>query len=156
MRLIDRNSLEGINSPIKLIMEHIPYAMINVAPERAGEFQEEYPNLLIKFSNDNYPNATVNNSSNEITFSRGLAELCWSSAYSYPILYEYVVENSKLESSLFIDLTESGNKRSIDLLNWALKNSFANQSSEWPDNLPQPYTLPDDVDKKLPECQRPG
>jgi len=151
MRCIDRQSLESINSPIKLIMEHIPYAIINVAPEREEEFLAEHSNLIIKFSNSNSPNASAKPIENIITFNRGLAELCWSAAYSYPILYEHVIEKSELRSSAIIEFDEPEHRKCIDLLNWAFRNSFNSQSIEWPDHLPKPYKLPEDIEKKLPE-----
>ena len=121
MRVIENKILETTNSPVKGILNDLHLAIINIAPERASEFDEKFKSFTIEYLDDDAFVADVDSITKHIRVSTGAVELLWVLAYAHFQYYTQVIQKVGCENEIEIGSDHlSGMLPAIALLDWAM------------------------------------
>ena len=153
MRVIDNECLKGLESPIVSIMNSLHNAIVNVAPERKGEFNKTFDNFTLKYLNDSKCLCRIemdkNTDTNTIELDCALVEVIWCASYAHLRLYLSLQEKLKdkdlaklSESERSIDLNSPEYREIIKLLEWAKKKCLDSTGDLWPLDFPKPSENP--------------
>ncbi|MEI7909441.1 MAG: phage exclusion protein Lit family protein [Verrucomicrobiota bacterium] len=157
MRIIENKIIETTQSPIKGLLNDLHPAIINIAPERAAEFDEKFNSFTIEYLDDDEYIANVQIESKHIKISTGAFELLWVLAYAHFQYYYKVIQKIGCEEEIEIGPDHlSEMLPAIDLLNWAMNRHFNHlewrrnggkkpERNPWPTNLPSLLSSSDDL-----------
>lgn len=155
MRVIENKILETTNSPVKGILNDLHLAIINIAPERASEFDEKFKSFTIEYLDDDAFVADVDSITKHIRVSTGAVELLWVLAYAHFQYYTQVIQKVGCENEIEIGSDHlSGMLPAIALLDWAMgrllkylewkiKGGIRPDTNSWPLELPSPLSSSD-------------
>ena len=149
MRVIDNECLKVLESPIVSVMNSLHNAIVNVAPERKGEFDKTFDNFTLKYLNDSKRLCRINIDTNTIELSCAYVEVVWCASYAHLSLYLSLQEKLKdkdlaklSESERSIDLNSPEYREIIKLLEWAKKKFLDSTGDSWPLDFPKPSENP--------------
>lgn len=149
-RVFDDRELIGMISPVKQILKNLFNIIINIAPEREAEFLSLFKELYLKVTDQPVGRAYCFPSSSYIEISRGLAEFCWSSAYSYLVLYDYIIPFVSDNPSTLNLQEEEQMEKAVALINWGIGCISEDILQPWPTDLPQPKEVIDGIPLEEP------
>lgn len=143
MRRVKNSCVKNMKSPIHYLMNYIPDALINVAPENKYKFEKEYPEFTLEFLDSKNWLLEVNPISRTIYLSRKVVEIFWAVSFGYFTFYKRVMSGKLITEPVIVDLTKDPELlKSVQLLNWIYHSWINNDSEEWPDQLPKPIENP--------------
>lgn len=143
MRVINNSCLEYMKSPIRFIMNYIPDALVNIAPENKNRFETEYPDFILEFVDTKNWQLEVDTRLNKIYISRKVVEIFWAVSYGYMTFYQRIMSGKLITEPTIVDLNEDPKVlKSMQLLNWIYKSWINNDSEKWPTQLPKPLENP--------------
>jgi hypothetical protein len=130
-------------SSIRFIMQKIPHALINIAPEMQNKFEEEFSDFTLEYINSRDWICCVLTESNHIKLSQRVVEIIWCASYSYNIICKYLFENQRHIDFKHIDFCSNPvTKDAVKLIDWAFLPKKPADEDEWPINLPSPIENP--------------
>ncbi|MBK6915159.1 MAG: hypothetical protein IPH11_16390 [Ignavibacteriales bacterium] len=143
MKIIMNSYLENMKSPIRFVMNFIPDALVNIAPENKFRFEKEYPDFILEFVDTKDWQLEVDTKSKIIYISRKVVEVFWAVSYGYFTFYKLVMSGKLVTEPTIIDLSKDPEVlKSMQLLNWVYKSWINNDSEEWAEQLPKPIKDP--------------
>ena len=144
MRHMKNDCLRTMVSPIRFVMFHIHEAIVNIAPERRAQFDNEFTAFTLEYFDTGDFICDVDVSAKHIRLSRQVVELMWSISFGYITLYTKVIQVHKPITRHVFDLTQNAEvPQAMKLLKWAFEN-WLNPTNQipWPADLPRPVTQP--------------
>lgn len=143
MIIINNSCLEHMKSPIRYIMNYIPDALINIAPENLNRFETEYADFSLDFVDTKIWQLEVDTVFKKIYISRKVVEIFWAVSYGYMTFYQRIMSGKLITEPTTVDLNEDPEVlKSMQLLNWIYKSWINNDSEDWPEQLPKPLENP--------------
>lgn len=144
-RIFDSREIEETESPVKQLLENLFNIIINIAPERENEFLSLFTNLTLKVTDSTIAHASCLTGQSYIEVSRGMAEFCWASAYSYLVLYDYIAPLIS-EHPMALNLQEEAEMQdATTLMNWGIGCISGDLLKPWPKDLPIPMHIEEGV-----------
>lgn len=140
-----------MKSPIKHIMEHVHNSIINIAPERAEEFINKFPNLTIQYLDTDEWICNSNSKTCHINISRSVAETAWCLSYCYMVFYQKYYDGKMiLEKRKIYYKDDEEAFRAAQLYKWAFDNwLYQNLRRPWDLNFPYPKNPPQSFFEKV-------
>ncbi len=128
-----------MNSPAKVIFSNLHLALIHIAPERKGQFENLYSDFAITYIDSHAWILDINTESRSIRISIFVAEFLWSTAYANLIFYTDLFQGTRFTAQTEINLRVTARtSEAMDILGWAVEKLINRSSSTWPTNLPKP------------------
>ena len=156
MRIIENQITETTESPTRKLLRDVHTAIINIAPERAEEFDEKFTSFTIEYLDDDKFIADVQIETKHIRLSTGAFELLWVLAYThfqyYKIIQKVGCENEVevgpghlSEMQPAINLLEWAMTRQLKYMEWRENGGQKPEKNPWPAGLPSPLSSSDDL-----------
>ena len=148
MRLIDNQIAKTCTSPVRKLLVDTHTAIINIAPERAAEFEKKFQSFTIEYLDDDGFVADVDSETKHIRISTGAFELLWVLAYVHFQYYTQVIQKIGCEKEIEVSPDHlSGMLPGIDLLDWAMDRllkhlNWKKNGGQKPNKIPWPPGLP--------------
>jgi len=139
-----------ISSPAAGLIELIPNAISNIAPERLAELEETYPDLNIIVEDSPIWVFGVDAPGKVVRLSVFCLEVLWATAYSHCLLYQKMIGGRQPDNDFAMAALMTPECRvACQLLNWITQRRLgANVPHEWPAGLPNPSELNDNADQR--------
>jgi hypothetical protein len=156
MRVIDNQIAKTCTSPVRELLRDTHTAIINIAQERADEFDEKFKAFTIEYLDDDEFIVDVQIETKHIRISTGAFEILWVLAYVHFQYYTQVIQKVGFEQEIKVERDHlSGMLPAIDLLDWVMNRLFRHlecrrngrpkpERCPWPTNLPSPLSSSDD------------
>lgn len=145
MRIVRNAALNGMESPIRHVMQHVHEAVVNIAPELRERFASDYDEFVLEYLDDYKWICDVDVARKHIRVSRKVMEVLWAAAFAYFRLYLAIQERTGDRVSVSAEFefaTDAPLRDSVDILHWAM-STWLNESDEvWPPHLPNPIQNP--------------
>jgi len=152
MRVIENTIAESSQSPVRELLRDVHTAIINIAPERAVEFEEKFNSFTVEYLDDDDYVANVQIERKHIKITTGAFELLWVLAYVHFQYYTQVIQKIGCEQETKVGpehLSKMG--PAIELLDWAMNRLLKHlewrefggpkpEKTPWPKGLPSPLT----------------
>lgn len=133
-----------MQSPICFVFRHLHEALVNIAPERASQFDKEFAEFTLEYVDDQKWICNVDTEKKFIRISRMVMEVLWCISYAHVIFYVKIVQGRKVLTPQEIDLHNDPElSKALLLMSWALRAWLKpSASSDWPEDLPRPLDNP--------------
>jgi len=123
MRKVINNCLPTMKSPIRHVMEHVHNSVINIAPERAAEFINSFPNLTIQYFDTDEWICNSNSETCHVNISRSVVETAWCLSYCYMVFYHKYYAGEMIQEKRIVYYKDDENAfQAAQLYKWALDN----------------------------------
>lgn len=133
-------TVDGMESPVRNLVRHVPAAVVNIAPEKISRIRELTRGVSLCITEDGRWICETLPSLRIIRISRAVLEWFWCQAYAYVPIYQEVARNSGASE---IDLrTWPATERGTRLLRWTFENWVNQEHCPWPEGLPRPVNDP--------------
>jgi hypothetical protein len=129
-------------SPINSILELLPEAISNVAPELINELNGIRETICVEVLDDSRWIFCASSNEKRIQLSTCAVEVLWAQSYAVYIYYKSVVAGKKFDGTR-IPINDPHVKSALTLYEWAL-NQFSDNAvrEDWPTSLPRPEKSP--------------
>lgn len=144
MRTINKDCLQEMTSPIKVVMDLMERSVINIVPEKAIKFQSDFPDLHIQYFDSPKMIANSDSVSKTIRVSSKLIEVLWCSSYTHFLFYSKYLSGKLITSPSIVNLHEDRDmKGGCQLLTWVIGSALNPDNNDtWPPGLPRPRANP--------------
>jgi hypothetical protein len=133
-------SIDQFTSPAAKLIPLIPAAIVNIAPERASEFEKYFPEFTVHITDSSSWRFRVRLEDKIIEVSVFCLETLWATAYAHTLLYQRLVSGRMPDNEFAIQaLTTSECTLADKLLKWITDRRIGRiKDSQWPTELPSP------------------
>lgn len=126
-----------ITSPIAPLVEWIPHALVNVAPELAAELNQIVDGYTLDVIEEPRWICSATPPTKTFRISTRVIEILWAQSYAAFMFYTREM-NRRGADGVVAEITDPETLEALELYRWALERMIDDAPTEWPAQLPRP------------------
>jgi hypothetical protein len=128
-------------SPAAPLVQHVPHALANVAPEHTQELNKILDGYTLEIVEDTRWICNADVPKKHISISTRVLEILWAQAFAVHVFYQRTVAGTLPDGSV-LRIADPVVLEALRLYRWALTRFMDDTPSEWPASLPRPTEEP--------------